>query len=103
LPRPAPHQLLPLSDLAATQCFDSTPVFSITSLLFSHFCHTESPVIPVESMASAHFPIMTEGGRGKNERSFYPSYLGMADLYQLSSPLACPLWRVTLYSPLRQE
>src|SRR5262249_38512158 len=75
---PAPHQLLPLSDLAATQCFDSTPVFSIASTLFSHFCHTESPVIPVESAASTHLPITTEGVGG--ERTNVRSILPLADV-----------------------
>src|SRR5262249_55555277 len=42
-----------------------TTLFSVTSALFSHFCHTESPVIPVESVASTHFPITTEGGGGE--------------------------------------
>src|SRR5215467_14533595 len=50
---------------------DSTPLFFRASALFSLFCHAESAANAVESRASTHFPLATEGvaGDGWSARS----------------------------------
>jgi|SRR5215472_11077388 len=54
---------------------DSTLVFSRASALFSQMCHAGSPANRLESAASTHFPLTTEGvgGDGWSARTILPA------------------------------
>jgi len=55
--------------------YNSTPLFSVASALFSHFCHAETAANLLQSVGYTHFPLTTEGvgGYGWSARSILPN------------------------------